>query len=185
MRLNISIWLLLVTFLLFNMNCGSAYFVSKYKIKPEYPFNRNFEISKLVVDSLHIKYKHPIKYVKEAIFICSLDFIIDSSQAFFNKHYQSVEDYWIDYDRLDSLHQFFLSKRGVKEVLFFEKQNHISWIQFPFFKNELSPILPTKFEKNRWYKISHLYPNYEELNHAIFFIINDKGKIHKFQVIED
>ncbi len=131
--LNISIWILLVTFLLFNINCGFSYFISESEIKDEHPFNRNFEISKLKVDSIHIKKKYPVKYDKEMIVICSLDFTMDSVQAFFNKKYQNVEDYWIDYDKLDSLHQFFLSKRGVRKVLFFEKQDHINWIKFPFF----------------------------------------------------
>ena len=185
MRLNISIWILVTTFVLFNVNCGSVYFVSESKIKDEHSFNRNFEISKLKVDSIHIEKKYPVKYDKETTVVCSLDFTMDSTQAFFNKQYQSIDDYWKDYDRLDSLQLFFLSNRGVRNVLFFEKQNHINWIKFPFLKNELLPILPVKFEKNTWYKISHFYPSYYDLNHVIFFIINDKGKLNDFQIIEN
>lgn len=182
MKLNILT--LLLAFLLFNVSCNSFYVVSEHGIKYEHPFSRNFEISQLKVDSIHTKKKYPVKYNKQMTFICSIDHNKDNAQAFLNKQYQSVEDYWKDYDKLDSVSQFFLNKRGSEEILFFEEQNHVNWIKYPFSTNELVSSLPVNFEKNTWYKVSHLYPRHYDLNHVVFFIIDNKGKVRNFQLIE-
>ncbi len=182
MKIKISIYTSLVKLLLLNSSCGIVYTVSQDRINP---IMRNFEIAKLVVDSIDKKNKYPVKYEKEEIFVSSIFSDIDSIKGYFKNQYQNIEEYWKDYNRLDSLHELSSKKRKLNEVRFFEKQNHVNWIKFPFFENEQSFILPTKFEKNTWYKISHLYHYDIGISTVIFFYINDKGKIHKYELIEN
>ncbi len=182
MRLNISNWALLVMLVLLNSSCGNFYTISKDRISP---VMRNFEIAKLIVYNIHSKKKYPIKYDKEIVIVCSNTFIIDSTEKYFKYSYKNIEDYWKDYEKLDSLYESSYKKNKLDKVRFFEKQSHVNWIKFPFYENELLAILPIKFEKNTWYKISHLDNYHIGLNIVIFIIIDDKGKFHQFQIIED
>jgi hypothetical protein len=177
-----TIVLLLATIM---MSCGSKYFVTTKKIEGGYPSPVNFELSEISVTSTNDKYGFPVKYSKNEIEVCIISF---ENLDLIQKDYQTVDEYWSVQEKKDSINNYYMDYKDKKPIFFQKEQKFVNWIKYPFDKHTLSKKSSIKFEKGKWYKLSHLDRKYDEMDLGIgteiFIYVDMNGKLKIFYFID-
>ena len=132
--------------------------------------------------------------VKSAIGMLNMDDGIDNMFALnqvinllTNRYYQNIDEYWVLQEKKDSINydSFLKSYKNHSTIYFQKDQKFVNWIRYPFNKDSLSNKSLIKFEKEKWYKISHLDREYDLMGKTETFIYIDKqGKFEKFVFID-
>jgi hypothetical protein len=180
MRYKINSFLLIIATIV--IGCGAPHFVNNEKISGGISLSYNFELAEISVTSFDNEYGFPVKYSKNDVTVCIISFEKFDNLDLIKKDYQNIEEYWILQEKQDSIKDFYASYKSNHSIFFQKEQKFVHWIKYPFNKHNLSKTSLIKFEKGKWYKLSHLNRKYDDLDLRcdMFVYVDTKGKVKKF-----
>ena len=185
MKYKINILIFVLTTM--SLGCGAPLHVTTEKISTGMSIMYNFELAEISVVTFNNKYGFPVEYLKKDISVCIISTKKFDNLDLIKSGYQNIDEYWVLQEKKDSINydSFLKSYKNHSTIYFQKDQKFVNWIRYPFNKDSLSNKSLIKFEKEKWYKISHLDREYDLMGKTETFIYIDKqGKFEKFVFID-
>jgi hypothetical protein len=177
---------ILIVLSIISWRCGSPHYITTKKISDDVALGYNFEIAEISVATFNNKYGFPVEYSKNDIIVCVISTKKFDNLDLIKSGYQNIDEYWTIQEKKDSINfdNFSKSYKARWTIYFQKDQKYVNWVRYPFNRDSLSSKSLIIFEKEKWYKLSHLDREYDLMGKIEIFIYIDKqGKLKRFYFV--